>query len=79
MGYGFDPESPGAVRLREQVRLLREESAPVIVEMLSARDSSSGTVRVCLPDGSWPAAGERVSVPARVAQMLVETGHARRP
>jgi hypothetical protein len=78
MGYGFDPESAGAVRLREQVRRLRDELAPVTVEMLSPRDSNSCNVRVCLPDGSWPEAGDPVSVSARLAQMLVESGRARR-
>jgi hypothetical protein len=78
MGYGFDPESPGAVRLVEQVRRLRDELAPVTVEMLSPRDSSSCSVRVCLPDASRREAGDRVSVSAGLAQMLVESGRARR-
>lgn len=67
MRFGFDPEQPGAVRLREQVQSIREELVPTEIEILKS---------IGLPDGRAVEPGDRVTVPAHLARWLITTGRA---
>jgi hypothetical protein len=68
--YGFDPDQPGARRLRRQVASLLANDEPTEIVVLQP---------VELPDGRWSGTGERVTVSWILARRLIDTGRARFP
>jgi hypothetical protein len=69
MTYGFDPAQPGAARLYELAQRIRRDHEPTSIEIVEP---------VLLPDqhvATRP--GDRVTVGARLARLLVADGRAR--
>jgi hypothetical protein len=70
MNYAFDPDQPGARRLRRQVAALLADEEPTEIEVLQPIE---------LPDGRWLELGDRVMVSWLLARRLIDSGRARFP